>query len=67
MILLLADDTPLILKYGLPLWGNYGDINTIIILEKCIIRAIYKLSSRLSLRSKILRDKHTVCILKIYL
>lgn len=39
-----------ILTYGLILWGSAADINTVFILQKRAVRAIYNLSSRHSLR-----------------
>lgn len=42
-----------LMSYGILLWGNCADINTIFILQKRAIRAIYNLSPRVSLREKI--------------
>lgn len=41
-----------IMSYGILLWGNAADIQTIFVLQKKAIRAIYKLRRRHSLRDK---------------
>ena len=40
------------MSYGILLWGNAADIQTIFVLQKRAIRSIYKLSPRYSLREK---------------
>ena len=40
------------MSYGILLWGNSADNNTIFLLQKRAIRAIYKLGPRESLREK---------------
>lgn len=41
-----------VMTYGILLWGKAADIETIFILQKRAVRAIYSLSSRASLREK---------------
>jgi len=41
-----------IMFYGILLWGSSADLNTIFVLQKRAIRAIYKLGPRISLREK---------------
>lgn len=41
-----------IMSYGILLWGNAADINSIFVLQKRAVRAIYKLGPRESLRDK---------------
>ncbi|KAJ8723159.1 hypothetical protein PYW08_003071 [Mythimna loreyi] len=41
-----------VMSYGILLWGNAADIQTIFVLQKRAIRSIYKLSPRYSLRDK---------------
>lgn len=41
-----------IMSYGILLWGSASDINTIFVLQKRAIRAIYKMDHRDSLRNK---------------
>lgn len=41
-----------IMSYGILLWGNAADINSIFILQKRAVRAIYKLGPRVSLKEK---------------
>jgi hypothetical protein len=38
--------------YGILLWGKAADIQTVFVLQKRAIRAIYQLGSRISLREK---------------
>jgi len=40
------------MSYGILLWGNAADINTIFVLQKRAIRSIYKMSCFESLREK---------------
>ena len=41
-----------IMSYGILLWGNAADIQTVFVLQKRAVRAIYNLSPRYSLRDK---------------
>lgn len=41
-----------VMSYGLLLWGNASNINTIFILQKRAVRALYKMGPRDSLRDK---------------
>lgn len=41
-----------IMSYGILLWGSAADINTIFVLQKRAVRAIYKMNIRDSLRNK---------------
>lgn len=41
-----------VMSYGILLWGNAADIQTIFVLQKRAVRSIYKLSPRCSLREK---------------
>ncbi|KAJ8735839.1 hypothetical protein PYW07_007459 [Mythimna separata] len=46
-----------VMSYGILLWGNAADIETIFVLQKRAIRSIYNLSPRHSLRDKFMEIK----------
>ncbi|GBP09148.1 hypothetical protein EVAR_4028_1 [Eumeta japonica] len=43
---------PILMSYGILVWGNAADIHRIFVLQKRAIRAIYGLGSRVSLKNK---------------
>lgn len=49
------------MSYGIFLWGCPADVNTILfVLQKRVVRAIYNMGARESIRNKLKEKKHQI-------